>query len=113
MPTSSAEKLWVENWKSRTVQQPFGFDFSLRRGNQNNNKVCFDFDFGNSWSCREFGLSVRVVINDQNKEKSECMQQFGCVKDFVLALTFSSKSSLRGSKQQQQDEFVLISTFDY
>jgi hypothetical protein len=22
------------------------------------------------WSCREFGLSVRIVIDDQNKEKS-------------------------------------------
>jgi hypothetical protein len=72
MPTSSAEKLWVENWKSRTVQQPFGFDFSLRRGNQNNNKVCFDFDFGNSWSCREFGLSVpsRHCVDQNNNNKT-------------------------------------------
>jgi hypothetical protein len=53
-------------------------------------RVCRTFAI---WSRREF------VISDQNKDNQVCFD-----------LDFSCESSLHGSKQQQQDEFVLILT---
>jgi hypothetical protein len=108
-------------------------------------RVCFglDFHFGSKQQQSKqqrarFVLILiweklfRVVVNDQNKEQSECNKWFGRVKNFVsssairtttaricLALTFSFESSLRRSKQQQTfvgllrvcKTFVLALTF--
>jgi hypothetical protein len=51
--------------------------------------------------CRTFAIWSRqeFIISDQNKDNQVC-----------LDLDFSCGSSLHGSKQQQQDEFVLILT---
>jgi hypothetical protein len=82
------------------------------------NKVCF-------WSCQEFVLILNREIRDQNSEfriqnnnkilsleKSSDFCEFVMIwscQEFCLALTFS-ESSLHGSKQQQQQQRVVLTS---
>jgi hypothetical protein len=112
MPTSSAEKLWVENWKSRTVQQPFGFDFSLRRGNQNNNKVVLiltleilgrvenlDFQFGSSSTIktkqclkkRPSATIRQTLVGNFDFQLRVVVEEITTTKKFVLILELKLK----------------------
>jgi hypothetical protein len=77
------------------------------------------------WSCREFGLSVRVVIDDQNKEKSGAASCFwsccglfdfhvGSSSAIKTTTTFEEKAECNDSLFQvvSAQLFVLILDFD-